>query len=165
MMLEDLTGRTFGKYTVVQQVESKDWKRRWLCVCLCGEERIISTQHLTSGKRTGCNTCNNGNLKRPYEGRYNFLCAMAEGRTTVELTYEDYLTFTGITECHYCGVPIEWAPHGTFSNGHHLDRKNNSLGYSKGNCVVCCGSCNQTKSDKFTYEQFVQIGNLIRSWR
>ena len=165
MSLENLVGSTFGKYTVIKQATSKDWKRRWICQCECGQKRTISTEHLKSGKRTGCNSCNNGNIKRPFEGRYNFLRGMAKGRTSVELSYEDYLSFTSTVECHYCSATIGWEPHGTFSDGHHLDRKNNTLGYSKENCVVCCGTCNRVKSDVFTYEQFLVIGNLIRSWR
>jgi hypothetical protein len=164
-MLKSLLGKRFGKYTVTDQAKSKNWKRRWVCRCSCGTERVISTEHLTSGKRTGCNACNNGNLKRPFEGRYNFLCYMAKGRCEVTLTYEEYVVFSVNKHCHYCNVVIKWEPHGNFSDGHHLDRKDNSLGYSKENCVVCCGRCNQLKSDQFTYEQMLQIGALIRSWK
>ena len=35
---------------------------------------------------------------------------------------------------------------------YNLDRKDNSIGYSKNNCVVCCSTCNYIKGDKFTYE-------------
>jgi hypothetical protein len=166
VIYENLVGRKFGKYTVVKQAKSKNWTRRWVCKCTCGKKRTISTEHLTSGKRTGCNTCNNGNLKRPFEGRYNFLCDMARRRSYgISLTYEEYLTFTKMKVCKYCGTHIQWDAHGTFSNGHHLDRKDNTLGYSKKNCVVCCGPCNQIKSNRFTYEQMLQIGEVIKSWR
>ena len=39
----------------------------------------------------------------------------------------------GLTEeekCHYCGAELR---------GYNLDRKDNTKGYSKENCVVCCG--------------------------
>jgi hypothetical protein len=165
VIYEDLTGKVFGKYTVIEQGTSKDWKRRWICQCVCGKRRTISTEHLNSGKRTGCNTCNNANLKRPFEGRYGFLRAMAKGRCTVELTYEEYLAFTVHNECHYCGKPIQWNPHGFRGDGHKLDRKDNSRGYSKDNCVVCCPRCNSAKSNHFTYEEWVEIGKVIKSWR
>lgn len=164
MIYENLIGKVFGKYTVIYQAESKGWKRRWLCRCECGNERIISTEHLNSGKRTGCNACNNGNLKKPYEGRYNFLCAMAKDRCNVDLSYEDYVEFTHKDECEYCGAHIEWRPHGYQGDGHHLDRKDNTIGYTKENCTVCCGECNRIKSNTFTYEQMLQIGALIKSW-
>lgn len=35
---------------------------------------------------------------------------------------------------------------------------NNSTGYSKENCVVCCSVCNTFKSDKFTYTEMLKLG-------
>ena len=164
MILKNLVGKVFGKYKVIKQAESKSWKRRWVCQCLCGKERTISTEHLTSNKRTGCNTCNNWNLKRPFEGRYNLLCYMAKGRCSVGLSYKEYVEFSKNKKCHYCGTKLNWEPHGTITDGHHLDRKDNALGYSKKNCVVCCARCNSAKSDHFTYEEWVQIGALVKTW-
>lgn len=164
---EDLTGRTFGNRRVLGIAQKKTQKenRKWLTKCVCGEERVVTGTKLLSGKSKGCRSCNNGNLSRPFEGRYNTLCTMAEGRCTVDLSYEEYLTFTSQLQCEYCGVFVSWVPHGTITDGHHLDRKDNTKGYSKKNCVVCCGPCNQTKSNRFTYEQMLQIGALIKSWR
>lgn len=77
------------------------------------------------------------------------------------------MEFTTNKNCHYCGADIFWAEYNTNTNGsnYNLDRKDNAIGYSKENCVACCGRCNESKSNHFTYEQFVQIGDLIRSWR
>jgi HNH endonuclease len=161
MELENLVGQTFGKYTVISQATSKDWKRRWLCRCSCGETRTISTEHLKSGKRTGCNSCNNGNIGRPFEGRYNTLKTQAKGRTEVELSYEEYLFFVG-NLCRYCDAGLEWSPHGSIKSGHHLDRKDNSKGYSIENCVACCGECNRIKSNRYTYEQMLELGKVLK---
>jgi 5-methylcytosine-specific restriction endonuclease McrA len=164
VIYENLVGKTFGKYKVVKQTTSKNWKRRWICECSCGEIRTISTEHLTSGKRTGCNSCNNGNKSKPFEALYNFLVSQAKGRTTVELSYKAYLRFTNKKECHYCGAVIVWEPHYSNEHGHKLDRKDNSLGYSRNNCVVCCPRCNRAKSNHFTYEEWVEIGKVIKAW-
>lgn len=164
-MYESLIGRRFGKFEVVKQAESRHWKRRWICKCVCGVERTVSTEHLASGKRTGCNSCNNGYKKRPFESLYNFLISQAKNRTVVDLTYEEYLGFTKKRSCHYCGTPLLWRPHAGSRHGHKLDRKDNTLGYSKDNCVVCCPRCNCAKSDHFTYSEWKQIGELIKKWR
>jgi len=120
---------------------------------------------LLSGKSTGCRSCNNRNKLRPFEALFNFLVSQAKGRTTVELTYSEYLTFTTTKECHYCHIPIDWRPHWSNPSGHHLDRKDNCIGYTKDNCVVCCGPCNKIKSDHFKHWQMKKIGELIRQWR
>lgn len=47
---------------------------------------------------------------------------------------------------------------------YYLDRKDSFEGYSVENCVVCCSRCNQAKSNFFTYEQWVEIGKVIKSF-
>ena len=70
--------------------------------------------------------------------------------------------------CHYCGIkegdfiPI-W---GKFYKGRgkilELERKDNEKGYSEENCVLACAICNNAKSNKFTYEEFKEVGKAIK---
>lgn len=92
---------------------------------------------------------------------------MQRGRHPVLLTFEQFVGFTKESECHYCGCPIVWSEYRgrgetTASN---LDRKDNDRPYEMGNIVVCCIRCNKAKNTHFTYEEFKQIGAVIRSWR
>lgn len=48
--------------------------------------------------------------------------------------------------CHYCGGSLG-------ITGSSLDRKDNKIGYDMSNVVPCCGRCNFTKSDYFTYDE------------
>ena len=166
-MFIDLTGSTFGKWTV-KGLHSKPTTDMhhclWVCVCSCGTHKKITSSNLKRGRGHGCSSCSNGNKKRPFEALFNTLIGQAKGRADVRLTYEEYLEFTAEDSCHYCGSELVWEPFNKM-NGHKLDRKDNSIGYTKDNCVVCCPRCNRAKSDHFTYEQFLQIGALIRSWR
>lgn len=43
-----------------------------------------------------------------------------------------------------------------------IDRKDNSIGYLKVNCVTACYLCNSTKGDVLTFEQMLCLGNTIR---
>jgi hypothetical protein len=109
---------------------------------------------------------------RPYEALYHIVHTEARRGSRnipVSLSYEEFLEFTKATACYYCGSPLVWAERIRHKEyvGTNLDRKDNSLGYSKENCVACCGSCNRTKGDRFTYEEFLIIGHSIRTvlWR
>jgi hypothetical protein len=57
----DLSGMVFGDLTVLCQSDTvsrsgrKD--RLWRCICKCGNERLVITSHLTSGKVTHCKLC------------------------------------------------------------------------------------------------------------
>jgi hypothetical protein len=42
-----------------------------------------------------------------------------------------------------------------------IDRIDNSKGHTKDNCVPCCILCNSTKSNRFTYKEFKEIGKVI----
>ena len=73
-------------------------------------------------------------------------------------------------QCHYCGIqeeeviPIWGKFYGQDKRGKKLevDRKDNSKGYNLGNCVLACSVCNCAKSDKFTYEEFKKVGDVIK---
>lgn len=63
--------------------------------------------------------------------------------------------------CHYCGrvpeIPLKQklrnrSIHVGFRNS--VDRIDNSIGYTKENCVACCALCNRMKSD-LTPEEFI----------
>jgi hypothetical protein len=52
---EDLTGRTFGRWTVLALLPKEGLRRRrWLCRCECGTEREVWTSNLRTGASTGC---------------------------------------------------------------------------------------------------------------
>ena len=164
----NLIGETYGCWTVVTlkgEPSNNLHHCLWLCMCVCGKTKVRTGSNLKKSKRViGCH-CGFSHRGRPFESLFNTIAHLAKRRgISVSLTYEEYLGFTSITECHYCDAPLIWEPFNKV-NGHKLDRKDNSLGYSKENCVVCCSFCNRAKSNIFTYEQFLQIGDLIRSWQ
>lgn len=117
-------------------------------------------------KSTGyCISC--AQQKRPFEGLYN--CLYNDHRKLkVDLTYDEFLEFTKINTCHYCKNDIKWNSYtrvkGKFiSRSYFLDRKDNDIGYSKENCVVCCTRCNRARSNKFTYEEWYGMTEYFRN--
>jgi 5-methylcytosine-specific restriction endonuclease McrA len=75
-------------------------------------------------------------------------------------------------QCHYCGIEEEDFPkiwgdefYGGIKRGRilEIDRKGNNEPYSLENSVLACALCNMAKSDKFTYDEFKKVGELIRT--
>lgn len=107
-----------------------------------------------------------GKILRPYEWLLNRLRHISEKRDVeVDLTYEEFLQFTRVSECHYCGSAISWTKHnmGKTGNGRtNLDRKNNEEGYSTENCVVACIVCNRIKNNYLSYEDMMRLSPILR---
>ena len=51
----NLTGKKFGKWTVLERVENSNSKQtRWLCQCDCGEKGIVHADSLKNGRSASC---------------------------------------------------------------------------------------------------------------
>ena len=54
----DLKGQRFGKWTVVDECETRRWKQVcWVCVCECGTYKEVSGSSLRRGMSTSCGYC------------------------------------------------------------------------------------------------------------
>jgi hypothetical protein len=54
MRLIDLTGRKFGRWTVIERAHTRLGKVRWLCLCDCGAEWTVSATSLLRGTSKSC---------------------------------------------------------------------------------------------------------------
>jgi hypothetical protein len=128
-----------------------------------------------SGRCRACADLNTAKINRnrspevPYKTLYNkFIYDRSRDVRwkPCDISFEDFLGFTKIKQCHYCNSEIFWAAKaiGRLGQKYNLDRKDNNLGYLKSNVVVCCWRCNETKSDRFTYEQFLKIGEVLKTF-
>lgn len=55
----DLTGRQFGRLTVMSQAPRQGRRIMWQCQCSCGRVAIVAGHHLKSGAIQSCNCLNN----------------------------------------------------------------------------------------------------------
>ena len=52
--LIDLTGKRYGKLIVLDIYKNKNQRTKWVCLCECGNEKIILGDSLKSGKTRSC---------------------------------------------------------------------------------------------------------------
>lgn len=50
----DVIGKRFGRLRVIKEVEPKGYKRRYLCKCDCGNEKVVYLDNLSRGMTTSC---------------------------------------------------------------------------------------------------------------
>ena len=158
MKLKDLTGRTFGKWRVLSRAHvSANGQIYWNCACECGTRRPVNGGSLKKGDSASCN-CSKAEYGkahpewhrklRPFEAAFNALLRSCKTRSIAcVMKYEEFLTFTDIAACYYCGDAVHWTRFNAQAGNqrYNLDRKDNDLPYSKSNCVVCCATCNWMK--------------------
>jgi len=183
----DLTGTTVGALLVLNEIDgfpsTHDWGKgrfakrskgrqggpRWRCKCKCGAVVLKTSAQLKPPNCLSCKDCKEvSNRKRPYEYLYSGVLRRRKDGIPVELSYDEFVTFTQCENCHYCMAKLVWYPYSTKkesrSTGYNLDRKNPKLGYTVTNCVPCCARCNLSKGDRFSYEEWIKIGSLIKSF-
>lgn len=51
---KDRTGVKYSRLTVIREVEPKNGEVRWLCRCDCGNEKVLESGQLASGKSKSC---------------------------------------------------------------------------------------------------------------
>jgi hypothetical protein len=167
----NLSGHRFGRLIPRRIVANNPviWECECDCGCTC---RVRASQFVPSKRQQSCGcvrreVCGNRVRKRPFEWLYNTLKDKSNRRGKhFELTFDEFVSFTLLEECHYCGDHLVWNQfrQGGYQ-GYNLDCKDNSKGYISSNLVPCCARCNGGKSDLFTYEEWVEIGKCIRRMR
>lgn len=53
----DLTGRKFGRWTVIRRADGVGHGARWLCECSCGATRPIPSDDLRRARTADCGNC------------------------------------------------------------------------------------------------------------
>ena len=170
-------GDRFGKRVAIKlAVEGNGERTRWHYRCDCGYTGTCLVQDLVRSKKigSGCDGCGHRGPRlnrrmRPFESVYNIFVKRA--RHKVSITYDQYASIASKKpNCHYCNATIPWAEYRNSpeekrkQSGSNLDRKDKNIGYDIRNVVPCCRRCNYGKNNFFTYEEWLQIGHVIRSW-
>lgn len=143
--VKDLTGQSFGRWTVLGFSSRKGTTYYWHCRCECGTERIVFANSLRKGTSQSCGCLHreivgerrtHGESKHNETPEYRTWCHMlARCRNRKNPQYKDY-GGRGITVC------LKWLDYPTFladmgrkpSSEHTIERIDNSRGYSPDNC-------------------------------
>lgn len=141
----DLTGKRFGKLTVVSKNEIRKRNRIcWNCLCDCGKEVIVSSANIgRSVKSCGCLKIQRTSEIKTVHGKrntkiYGVWCSM-KARCYNENTksYKDYGA-KGICVCEEWKNNFEefylWSMEHGYQEGLQIDRINNNGNYEPSNC-------------------------------
>jgi hypothetical protein len=168
----DLVGKKFNKLEVLSFYRVENKTKRWICKCICGNEKTVRTGDLISGNVKSC-----GCLDKEHKDEFAkqsigkpSASRLPNGKAGLNKAFDRYVQnakkrgieflltideaeslFTGI--CYYCKKLPSMVDRSNkdkvegysifIHNG--IDRVDNSRGYSTDNCVSCCKKCNNLK--------------------
>ena len=142
-MFEDLTGRRFGRLTVIEFAgKTKDRKTTWNCLCDCGNEKIIIGKNLKNGNTKSCGCLHAEKFKHKTHGKRNtrlyriWRNMLNRCELSSSSEYHRY-GGRGITVCeewHDFKIFYDWAISHGYADDLTIDRKNVNGNYEPSNC-------------------------------
>lgn len=183
-------GIRYGRLEVIEH-KGKDHrgKHLWLCKCDCGNEKVVVSDNLSSGKSKSCGCLLNEFLSRKgnqfglFEDREEAILKIQyshlKRRNTKfggEVLSFDEFKSKSFKECHYCGLKYSKTIEDRLNerkegkklsetkiNINGLDRIDSSKGYTSENTVTCCKYCNTAKNT-MSVDEFMEWIKRIYSY-
>lgn len=152
--LIDLTGKKFGKLTVVRRAEKRSLgKVWWLCSCDCGNMTTTNSQQLKDRKTKSCGCLKlRGYGEASFNSIFNSYKRGAKYRGLEFHLTKDEFRYLTAQNCHYCGASPMNSHQSNGCVGEYvyngIDRVDSAVGYIKENCVPCCAICNRAKTNR-----------------
>lgn len=141
---EDLTGKKFGKLTVIKKVGvSKEQQSKWLCKCDCGNEVVVSRTNLSINKTKtvscGCWRKSLITKHNKYKTNiYNVYVSMKQRCYNSNNPAYKYYGARGINVCNEWLDDFmnfyNWAINNGYKENLSIDRINNNGNYEPNNC-------------------------------
>ena len=146
----DITGKRFGRLTVIDRAFTESSRAHWNCLCDCGSTSVVCGKDLRSGntKSCGCWRVDNGKARRTHGFQSNEFATIEHRRFyKVWMTMHWRCRSTRASNYNRYGgrgicVSQDWHKFESFKRDmwprptprHQIDRIDNSKGYEKGNC-------------------------------
>ncbi|WP_405558925.1 hypothetical protein OHV08_33870 [Streptomyces canus] len=134
---DDLTGRVFGSWTVLQfSHRAHDRQPFWRCRCICGTEKAVRGSDLTRGESTRCREC--GKVAVGPHGRalYKVWNSLRRRCENPKAQHWGHYGGRGITVCErwlsFANFYADMFP--TYQPGLSIDRRDVDGPYSPENC-------------------------------
>ena len=153
-----MIGRTFGKWKVLEYVDTKNKLQRYSCRCKCGTINIIYGSDLRVKKTTQCTSCHNKsnaliNTKHGFwdTSTYRTWCAMLQRCNNPNCATYKYYGARGIKVCERWELFENFLKDmGLRPDKLTIDRIDNDGNYEPGNCrwVTHKENCNNRHRKK-----------------
>lgn len=154
----NLTGKVFGRLTVIKPISKYGTSYFWECECSCGNVVNVPTHSLQTGDTKSCGCYRKEFISQKSKKEYGYAAKKhiyntykyGAKRRNLEfnLSLEEFFNISQ-KNCAYCGVKPSSIFKSVHNNGdfiyNGIDRVDNNIGYVITNVAPCCWECNKTK--------------------
>ena len=177
-MLIDITGKKYGRWLVIS-CASRGERIHWNCVCDCGQKAVVASYSLRKGisKSCGCWQSEQSSTWMKNAHVNHRMCKTSAGANRLWRQYKHGAASRGLEfsipreafdaltqkSCYFCEqLPVPRGIRTRLGSFPHngVDRLDNSLGYVLGNCVPCCGPCNDMKGTMCEQDFWKQVNRI-----
>ena len=142
MRFQDLSGKFYGRLTVIKRVENLNNHPAYLCQCECGKQLVVRAQSLTSGNTKSCGCLRKDNHFHIHGGKGTRLYRIWKAMKTrcYNPNFHQYKDWggRGINVCpewlNDFQAFYDWGMSHGYQNDLSIDRIDNDKGYSPDNC-------------------------------
>lgn len=170
----NLTGKQFGRLTVVNGPVSKKKRNHWYCKCQCGNTTIVARGHLTTGHTRSCGCLEKETIPSLTHGEsrngkvsgrlHMFLAARARAKKSGILFTIKLANLVVPDKCPILGIPLFFGIGKCSENSPSLDQIVPGAGYTPNNIQIISHKANTMKSNA-TFEQFEMLYCFWKSQR
>jgi hypothetical protein len=170
----DLTGQTFGRWTVIGPSGSraKDRSLIWVCKCICGTIKEVGRGSLRSANSKSCGCfraealskrATHGHTKSGHRTSEYIMWKSARHRALINnVSFNIELIDIIIPKfCPVLNIELDRTHSKSHDNSPSLDRIVPSLGYTKGNVVVISHRANTIKN-KATWQELLRVSEWLK---
>lgn len=183
---DKFVGLKFNYLTVVKR-EFGHKRATYVCECVCGKIKKIRKDHLVGNKIQSCG-CKAGYLMKEKFKKIGYISPLyrkdnyaartkifsrykrdaAERGMLFTVSFETFIEIA-LADCFYCGKSADKLSKVNASRSQiyytGVDRKDNSIGYVDDNLISCCTQCNMIKGSSISFEEMIQVSNLLKKLR
>lgn len=177
---KDLTGKKFGRWTVLKQVEdyifpNGEHRKQWLCKCECGTERIVLGKILRNGQSKSCGCWRNEKAKKDstthgmsHSRLYNIYSNMKDRCYNKKTSSYKRYGGRGIKICQEWLDDFEnfknWALPNGYNDSLTIDRINNNGNYEPSNCRWITSKEQQSNTRRNLYITYNGEVHTLAEW-
>ncbi len=170
--VKDITGNKYGRLTVLGLDSIRNRSSYWLCLCECGNEKVVRNDCLKSGNTQSCG-CLNHEHGRVIHGLvrtrlYRIYHAMKQRCYNPNANRYDRYGERGIRICdewlNSFSAFAEWAISNGYADGLTIDRINNDGNYEPSNCRWVTQRVQMRNTSRNTIIEYNGERRILTDW-